>query len=249
MIMIHFIIFLYGITAGSFLNVCIYRIPLREDVVHSRSHCMGCGYTLKWYDLIPLLSWLSLMGRCRKCGMKLSAQYPLVELANGLLWMGLIYAKGFTITGICYCIAASSLLVLSVIDWRTYEIPSGCNLMILFSGLVNAVFHRGQWLSFGIGFSCVSGFLLLILLASRGRAMGGGDVKLMAAAGLLLGWKQIIVAFFIGCVLASIIHLILMKIKGKGHMLAFGPYLSLGIWFSMMWGETLIEWYLRRLVG
>lgn len=244
------IVFLFGITVGSFLNVCIYRLPLGEDIVHTDSHCMSCGYRLKWYDLIPLLSWLFLRGRCRRCGANISVQYPLVEFANGLLWMGLIAIKGWNATGVCYCIAASSLLVLSIIDWRTYEIPMGCNWIILAAGTVNLVanlvLNRGIWLEYLIGFFLVSGILFIILLVSHGRAMGGGDVKLMAAAGLLLGWKKILLAFGAGCILGSVIHLILMKIKGRDRILAFGPYLSLGIWIAMMWGENIIEWYLHQ---
>ena len=129
------IVFLFAITIGSFLNVCIYRIPRGEDIVHTNSHCMNCGYKLAWYDLIPIFSWIFLRGRCRKCGEKISVQYPLIELANGLLWVGLIYKNGFTVTGICYAIAASSLLVLSVIDWRTFEIPVGCNICLLYTSI------------------------------------------------------------------------------------------------------------------
>ena len=139
--------FLFAITIGSFLNVCIYRIPRGEDIVHTNSHCMNCGYKLAWYDLIPIFSWIFLRGRCRKCGEKISVQYPLIELANGLLWVGLIYKNGFTVTGICYAIAASSLLVLSVIDWRTFEIPVGCNIVIGTAGLVNLWFNRQDWLT------------------------------------------------------------------------------------------------------
>lgn len=241
------LVFLFGITVGSFLNVCIYRLPLGEDIVHTDSHCMSCGYKLKWFDLIPLFSWLFLRGRCRKCRARISVQYPLVELANGLIWVGLIYTNGFTATGLCYCAAASSLLVLSVIDWRTYEIPFGCNVIILLAGVVNLIACRELWLDYLIGFACVSGLLLAILLVSRGRAMGGGDVKLMAAAGLLLGWKNIILAFAVGCILGSVIHLILMKVKDKDRVLAFGPYLSIGILFSMLWGQKLVAWYLNQL--
>lgn len=243
------IVFLFGITVGSFLNVCIYRLPKGEDIVHTDSHCMSCGYRLRWFDLIPVLSWLCLRGRCRKCGERISVQYPLVELANGLLWTGLVAACGFTVTGLCYCAAVSALLVLSVIDWRTYEIPPGCNAVILAAGLVNAAVYRERWPQYLAGFLCVSGFLLLLLLVSRGRAMGGGDVKLMAAAGLLLGWKNIILAFAVGCIAGSVIHPVLMKLKGRDRVLAFGPYLSFGIWFSMMWGPYLVDWYIRQLAG
>lgn len=242
------ITFLFGVTVGSFLNVCIYRIPKGEDIVAAQSHCMSCGYHLKWYDLIPVLSWLALKGRCRKCGEKISVQYPIIELLNGLLWGGLIYVNGFSVTGVCYCMAASALLVLSLVDWRTYEIPIGCNAVILAAGLINLWFHREQWLTYAIGFASVSGFLLLILLASKGRAIGGGDVKLMAAAGLLIGWQNIILAFSAGCIAGSIIHPVLMKLKGNDRVLAFGPYLSLGIGFSMMCGQKLVGWYIGQFI-
>lgn len=235
--------FLFALAIGSFLNVCIYRIPRGEDIVHANSHCMNCGYRLAWYDLIPVASWLLLHGKCRKCGEKISAQYPLIELSNALLWVGIIYKYGLTVTGLCYCAAVSALLVLSVIDWRTFEIPLGCNLIIGAAGAVNLWFNRHAWLHYAIGFVSVSGLLLLILLFSKGRAMGGGDVKLMAAAGLLMGWQNVILAFACGCILGSVIHLTLMKIQGKERLLAFGPYLSVGIWFSMMCGRELIRWY------
>lgn len=183
---------------------------------------------------------------CRRCKIK-PKKFPVVELLHGLIWLGLIAVRGFTVIGICCCAAASALLVLSVVDFRTYEIPIGCNGIILVSGIINLYFHKEEWLTYGMGFICVSGLLLLIFIISRGRAIGGGDVKLMAAAGLLLGWQQIILAFSAGCILGSVIHLSFMKIKGSDHVLAFGPYLSIGIWFSMMWGRGLIGWYIGQL--
>lgn len=170
-----------------------------------------------------------------------------VVLLNGFVWSGLIAAKGFSAAGICSCGAASALIVLSVVDFRTYEIPSGCNAVILASGILNLYFDRGAWRSYVTGFLCVSGLLLIIFFISRGNAVGGGDIKLMASAGLLLGWQQIILAFSAGCILGSVIHLSFMKIKGSDHVLAFGPYLSIGIWFSMMWGRGLIGWYIGQL--
>jgi leader peptidase (prepilin peptidase)/N-methyltransferase len=241
-------VFLFGITVGSFLNVCIYRIPKGEDLVHTNSHCMSCGYHLQWFDLIPVLSWLVLRGRCRKCGEKISIQYPLIELANGLIWTALTAAHGFGIPAACLCIASSALLVLSVIDWRTYEIPFGCNLVILAAGIVNLIADPAHWAGYLIGMISVSLVLYLIVVLSKGRAMGGGDVKLMFAAGLLLGWQNTILAFCLGCILASVIHIARMKLSGEDHVLAFGPYLSLGIWISMMWGQPMIHWYLQTIL-
>jgi leader peptidase (prepilin peptidase)/N-methyltransferase len=208
---------------------------------------MSCGYHLQWFDLIPVLSWLVLRGRCRKCGEKISIQYPLVELTNGLVWMALTAVYGFGIHAVCLCIASSSLLVLSVIDWRTYEIPLSCNLVILAAGIANLMADPAHLISYLIGMVSVSLILYLIVVFSKGRAMGGGDVKLMFAAGLLLGWQNIVLAFFLGCILASVIHTARMKLSGEDRVLAFGPYLSLGIWISMMWGQKMIQWYLQTM--
>lgn len=241
--------FLYGIVIGSFLNVCIYRIPAGESVAGEHSHCMHCGYRLKWYDLIPVLSWLLLRGKCRRCGKKISIQYPLVELADGFLYLFIFYANGINAVSVLYCLMASALLVLSVIDARTCEIPVGLNLFLLALGCVRIALDREHWPVYAAGFFAISIFLELIRLLSKGKAIGGGDVKLMAAAGLLLGWKKIILAFFIGCIAGAVIHTIRMKISGAGRILALGPYLSAGILLSALWGETWIEAYLQLLMG
>lgn len=123
-------IFLFGIVIGSFVNVCIYRIPKKEDIVKVRSHCMSCGYQLKWYDLVPLFSYLALRGRCRRCNVKLSVQYPVVEAANGILYVLIVLVNGANVESLLYCLLTSALLALSVIDFRTYEIPVGINLFI-----------------------------------------------------------------------------------------------------------------------
>ena len=236
---------IYGVIIGSFLNVCIYRIPKNESVVVVRSHCMSCGKQIKWYDLVPLISFLLLRGKCRYCKAKLSWQYPAVEALNGILYGIIVLANGFNITSILYCLATSALLALSIIDWRTYEIPVSFNIFIGILGIIRLIVDYPHWYRYVIGMVSVSGFLLLILLITKGRGMGGGDVKLMAAAGLLLGWKLIILSLGLGCVLGSVIHITLMKVKDKDRVLAFGPYLSLGIYISMVCGEQIIRWYLH----
>lgn len=246
-IVFYIIIFLYGIVIGSFLNVCIYRIPKKEDIVKVRSHCMNCGYKLEWYDLVPLFSYLFLKGRCRKCKTKLSVQYPLIEAANGILYVVIVLINGANVESLLYCLLASALLTLSVIDFRTYEIPIGINIFILALGLIRVVTDYSDWLNYLIGLLCVSTFLAVIYYASKGRGIGGGDVKLMAACGLVLGWKLIILAFFIGCILGAVIHVARMKISGESHVLAMGPYLSAGIFIAMLWGNRIIEWYFNFL--
>lgn len=243
-IFLYIVIFLYGIIIGSFLNVCIYRIPKKENIATTRSHCMSCGYQLKWYDLVPLFSYLVLRGKCRKCSSKISVQYPLVEVLNGALYLLVFWRYGMSVDSLLYCLLFSALIVLSVIDFRTYEIPLGINVFILTLGLIRIVTDLSNWLSYGIGLLSVSVPLLLIYLATKGRGIGGGDVKLMAVTGLLIGWKLNLLGFLLGCILGSVIHVCRMKLSGEGRVLAMGPYLAMGIALSVMWGEQMIAWYL-----
>ena len=243
-IILYMMIFLIGISIGSFLNVCIYRIPKKEDIVFERSHCMSCGNVLKWYELIPLFSFLVQGGKCRNCKTKLSVQYPLIELLNGLIYVWIFMAKGFQPESILFCICASVLIVISVIDWRTYEIPFGCNIIIGILGIVRVFLNLAHWYDYVIGFFAVSGLFLIIYWITKGRGIGGGDIKLMAAAGLLLGWQNILLSLMIGSIAGSVIHLALMKIQGKDRVLAFGPYLAFGIFISMLYGNDIITWYL-----
>jgi leader peptidase (prepilin peptidase)/N-methyltransferase len=251
------IIFLYGLVIGSFLNVCIYRIPGELSIVTGRSRCMSCNTPIKWYDLIPVLSYIFLLGRCRKCKSRISIQYPMIEALNGLLYVLVFYLYGFDslknilISG-AYCLVISALIVLSVIDFRTNTIPAGINIFILIMGLL-IVLLRYFWsgrntdivVDHVIGMFAVSLFLLLIFFVSHGRGIGGGDIKLMGAAGLVLGWELILLAFMLGCVLAAIIHPIRMRINHLNRVLAFGPYLSAGIAISLFFGKQMIDWYIQ----
>ena len=139
-ILLYIVIFLYGIVIGSFLNVLIYRIPKKENIVTTRSHCMNCGYQLKWYDLVPLFSYLVLGGRCRKCKAHISVQYPVIEALNGVLYLIVFWKYGMSVDSLVYCLLFSTLLALSVIDFRTYEIPVGFNLFIL-GCIIGSVIH------------------------------------------------------------------------------------------------------------
>lgn len=294
-------IFIYGIVIGSFLNVCILRIPLKETIVSKRSHCMSCGHQLAWYDLFPLFSYLFLGGKCRYCKAKISKQYPIVEGLNGALaclcfafggffphlinsfsdwvkigeysdgriseisdWVYPWMQNGFLLLN---CLVISALIVIAVVDWRTFEIPLGANIFILVLGLIklgltiaSEIHYKGifetlnsdgsmtflmdkMWLEYVIGFFVVSVPLYLIVVISKGRAMGGGDVKLMAAAGLFLGWKLALVALILGCFYGSVIHIIRMKVSGEGKQLAMGPYLAAGIVSAMWFGSYIVEWY------
>ena len=205
---------LYGIVIGSFVNVLILRLPIKESITLKRSHCMTC------------------------------VQYPIVEAANGIIYVVVFLAKGITLETFLYCLCASALLALSVIDWRTQEIPLGFNIFILILGLVRLFTDISNWSQYVIGLFAVSVFLLLINLVTKGRGIGHGDIKLMAATGLLMGWKLITVAFIMACIIGTVVHLIRMAVKKAGRKLAFGPYLSMGIFIAMIWGEQLVSWYL-----
>lgn len=243
-ILFSIIIFLYGIIIGSFLNVCIYRIPKKENIVTTRSHCMSCGYQLRWYDLIPLFSWLALGGRCRKCKAKISVQYPLIEALNGVLYLIVFLHYGVSIETLLYCLMASALLALSVIDFRTFEIPLGFNVFIAVLGLVRVLTDLTNWQEYAVGFFAVSVVLYIIYIITKGKGIGGGDIKLMAASGLLLGWKCNVLAFLLGCIIGSVIHLLRMRLTKAEHVLAMGPYLSIGIYICALWGTRMIDWYL-----
>ena len=236
---------LYGVIIGSFVNVLILRLPLRESVTLQRSHCMSCGHVLSWYELFPLFSYLFLKGKCRHCKAHISVQYPIVEAANGILYVGIFLVYGLSLEAILYCLSVSALLALSVIDWRTQEIPLGFNIFILIIGLIHLITDLSNWSQYVIGLFAVSGFLLLLWLVTKGKGIGDGDIKLMAATGLLLGWQLNIVAFLLGCIIGSVVHLTRMAIKKVGRQLAFGPYLSMGVYIAMIWGEQLVSWYLN----
>ena len=247
LIAIYTITFLYGIVIGSFLNVCIYRIPKKENIVKINSHCMSCNHRLRWYELIPLFSYVVQGGKCRNCKSKISIQYPLIEGLNGILYVLTFIINGVNVDSLLYCLLISALITLSVIDWRTYEIPIGINIYILALGLIRTVLHYEDWLNHVIGFFAVSIFIYIIILATKGRGMGGGDMKLMAVAGLFLGWKAIILAFLFGCIIGAICHVIRMKVTKAEHVLALGPYLSIGIFIAMFWGESFLTWYLATM--
>lgn len=243
MILILPLVFIYGILVGSFLNVCIYRIPKHESIVTTPSHCMSCGYGLKWYDLVPVFSWLCLRGKCRKCKAPISAQYPIIEALNGVLWVVVIVVCGLTVEGVLYCLFTSALIVLSVIDFRTYEIPFGINVLIAILGAIRLVTDLSGWFLYVLGAVLVSGIFYIAYLVTKGRGMGGGDIKLMAAAGLLLGAPKVFLAMIVGCALAVVIHSVRMKVSGAEHKLAFGPYLAVGLFLSAIAGEPVITWY------
>ncbi len=243
-VLIYIIVILFGMMIGSFLNVVILRLPKGKSIVTAPSRCMDCGKKIKWYELIPVFSWLMLKGRCSGCKSPISAQYPLVEAVTGVLYAIIFCRFGISIETILYMSMTSALLALSVIDFRTYEIPAGFNVFLAVVGAARVAADLHNWHQYLIGFFAVSVFLLLVFLITGGRGIGGGDIKLMAVCGLILGWKLILVAFLTGCVLGSVLHLIRMAVQKEGAVLAFGPYLSLGVFIAALWGDKILNAYL-----
>ena len=164
-----------------------------------------------------------------------------------LLWAAIFAVKGWEASAILLGLAASALLSLSWIDWKTYEIPFSYNVFIFALGVIGMVFDLAHWYEYVIGFFAISLPLLALFYLSKGTAIGGGDVKLMAACGMLLGWKLTLLGFVLGCIIGSVIHIVRMKISREKHMLAMGPYLSVGVLISALFGNAVIAWYLSML--
>ena len=164
-----------------------------------------------------------------------------------LLWAAIFAVKGWEASAILLGLAASALLSLSWIDWKTYEIPFSYHVFIFALGVIGMVFDLAHWYEYVIGFFAISLPLLALFYLSKGTAIGGGDVKLMAACGMLLGWKLTLLGFVLGCIIGSVIHIVRMKISGEKHMLAMGPYLSVGVGIAALFGNAAIAWYLSML--
>lgn len=247
-IFLYVIVLLYGIAIGSFLNVCIYRIPLGEEIVKTSSHCMTCGYQLRWYDNIPIISYLILGGKCRKCGTKLSVQYPLIEASNGLLYVLIFLVNGFNIISIVYCLLGSVLIVLGVIDERNKRIPRGLLVCIFILGIAITAIDYRNWSLHLIGLVAVSLVLALIHRLSCREAVTLGDVFLMAFCGMIIGWQLIIMAFFLGIALAAMVYFIRKQRIASNQVITLGPYLAIAVMITALWGYPFIGWYVQFLV-
>lgn len=248
------LIFIYGLIIGSFLNVCIYRIPRGESIAWPGSHCPTCRHSLSWYDNIPLFSYLVLKGKCRYCKSGISSQYPMVESLNALLYIIMYFRFGFGVDFIFYSLMSSVLLSIIFIDLKEMIIPDSLVLCIL----VLSVIHKTvNYFLYGISPEIINSFLGLLLagglfaaivLISRG-GMGGGDVTLMSALGFVLGFKNILLNIFLSFVLGAIISIVLLaaKIKTRKDPIPFGPFIVLGFFITSLWGKVIINWYLNIL--
>ena len=203
------VLFLIGLCIGSFLNVIIYRLPRGESFALNRSHCPVCGETLAWYDLVPVFSYLLLLGRCRACAAPISPRYLFVELLSGLITAVLFFYFGTTAVFVKYLFLCLLLMVVFFIDLEHYIIPNSLVLTGLIGGIVlNAAAGDVGFISALIGMLVTSGFLLIVALVSRG-GIGGGDIKLAAVTGLFLGWPLGPLGLFLGILEAGILAIFL----------------------------------------
>lgn len=247
---IYIIFFLFGLIIGSFLNVIIYRLPRGKSIIFPSSYCPDCEHKLTVVELIPVLSFLVQRGKCRECGNSISYRYPAVELFTGLFFVLNNYLRNDFITISAGLFMISLLIALSFIDIDYKILPDKLTLTGLAGGLILAFFrpdlHPLQAIS---GVLAGGGFLLALALLSRG-GLGGGDIKMMAFVGSLIGPIQVLVAIFLGAFLGLIAHLPGI-IAGNVNMktsLPFGPFLAAASLIMWFWGEFLISWYLRLLI-
>ena len=243
---------LVGLLIGSFLNVCIVRLPADQSVVTPRSHCPSCGQQIAWFDNIPVVSWLLLRGKCRGCGAAIAALYPLVELATALLWAWMAWRFGLTLVGLKGALFTTILLGIAMTDAREFQIPDEFTIGGLVLGLVfAAVGGSAELLQAALGAG--AGFLLLWVVGQGGtwlfkeEAMGGGDIKMMAMVGAFVGWQGVLLTVFLGALVGTAIFLPLTMLGRKG-LVPFGVFLALGAAITYLVGPAIISWY-RAFLG
>ena len=247
----HVISIIFGAMIGSFLNVCIHRLPKEESIVRPGSHCPKCKTPIRFYDNIPLLSYLLLGGKCRHCKAPISIQYPIVEAITALSSFFLFITFGVSLSFIYYFSFVAALIAITVIDLYHQIIPDVISLPGIVIGLLGSlVIPQITFWSSLIGVLSGGGSLFLVATVYqwlfKREGMGGGDVKLLAMIGAFLGWKAVILTIFLSSFIGSIIGITVMLIKGKDfkYAIPFGPFLAAGAVISLFWGENLISWYL-----
>ncbi len=243
---------LFGLILGSFLNVCAWRWPRSESVVSPRSRCPGCETPLIWNDNIPVISWLLLRGRCRTCQDPISVQYPLVELATGLVWAGMVYHEGVVFEAVRGGLFLTVLLGIALTDAREYIIPDefsvgGAVLGFGASFMPGGIGWEQSLLGAAVGFFLLWGVAIVGKIAFKKEAMGGGDIKMMALIGSFLGVAGVLLTLFLGALLGSVVF---GPISWKtGKLVPFGIFLSLGAALTYVWGPDFLEWYSTAILG
>lgn len=247
MLALWLLVFITGLAVGSFLNVCIYRLPLGLSLVTPPSHCPKCNHRLGAGELVPVLSYLMLRGKCRCCGARISPRYPVVELATGLAFVLLVMVFGWQIKTLGYLILFCGLLTASLIDWDHQIIPDQISLLLVGAGLILQALQSTGALINGIIGGLLGGGLLLVLAVLSKGGMGGGDIKLVTGIGVFLGWQLLLVSLFLAFIIGSLLSGIWILIKRQGLKTAvpFGPFLSLGAIITLFYGEQILNWYLN----
>ena len=250
MIIIYILTAVLGLCVGSFLNVLIYRVPNAISINFPASHCTKCQTKLRWFDNIPVFSWLFLGGKCRYCKTSISPQYIIVELLNMLLWLVsvLLFWNVSIVLAVCASLACSVLLVIAFIDLKHKWIPDRFQIALLIIGVVFTIFGPQGWTSHIIGFFVGGGVLFLFYgigrLVFKREALGIGDIKLMAVCGLILGWQQVLLALFLGSIIGAVGCLIQRASNKNNEMeFAFAPYLALGSVIALFFGQDIINLY------
>lgn len=255
MIPVYVVTLLFGAVVGSFLNVCIYRIPRNLSILLPSSRCPSCGTPIRPYHNIPIISFLVLRGRCRDCGAAISTRYPLVETLNAAFYGLALWRFGLGWHIPALFTLCSALIVITFIDLDFQIIPDIITLpgipLGLFAGslLIPDPFSRGSLVGFkDASIGLLSGGILFYLIAviSRG-GMGGGDIKMMAMTGAFLGWKSVLLTTFAGSLMGSIVGIFLMVYRGKGRKtkIPFGPFLAAGALISLFYGQEISALYLK----
>ena len=247
--------FIFGTLIGSFLNVVVYRLPREESLSFPPSHCPTCNSRLQFYDLVPIFSYLFLRGKCRNCNESISLRYPIVEGLTGFLFFFTVYSFGFTMEALGYILIIGLLVPIFLIDYDHSIIPDELNLGIIVVALLMIAFqiYSGEKglkeLPFHIFGLLAGGGLFFFIAVVTNGAMGGGDIKIMAALGFLFGLSNTVVltffSFVLGGVLSSI--LILLKIKKRKDYIPFGPFICLAAFITIFWGDAIFHWYINFL--
>ncbi|MGA2382072.1 MAG: prepilin peptidase [Gemmatimonadales bacterium] len=262
---------IWGAMLGSFLNVCVWRLPRNESVIRPASHCPGCGKPIAWYDNIPLLSYVALRARCRHCGARISMQYPLIELAVALIWAGAVVWWGASWDALSAAVLTTLLLGIALTDARHYLIPDEFSLGGLGAGLALS-FVPGGISPLGSLVGAVAGFVLLWVVKAGGdwalargmirgeelqqvleagekpTTLGGGDLKMMAMVGSFLGWRGVLLTAFLGSVAGVVVFLPLVLLKRRSPI-PFGVFLAVGAVVTLLVGDALLAWYQGMLVA
>jgi len=254
---------LLGVVVGSFLNALVWRIHKRISIGgKERSQCVHCHHKLAWYDLIPIISWLILAAKCRYCKKPISAQYPLVELANGLLWLVSFWVLSPTnliefIIVVIWLVAASVMLALAVYDIRWMELPDRLVATFGILAFLVTIFNLAigdqslyEYINPLLGLIFIAGLFYFLFQISDGKWIGGGDVKLAVGMGLLLGLQGSVMALFIASLLGSIFGLSAIAIfkRDRKQLIPFGPFLLIATFLVFLFGEQIFGWYVANLL-